>query len=106
MIVLVDVDQFWCVTRITSLTDYHNSIDITDIENLTFIPCEIFNMINITYIYFYATTTRNKHILNRIPLRKRINLRNLHFSYMFKHISRNDSILLEFLKSIQSYKQP
>ena len=100
--ITADIDQFWRVTKITSSVRYRDTICVADVSKYIFIPYEIFNMIHINYIYFHVDSYNSKNKLDRIPLRKRINLRNLNFGDI--RDAAFDSYILEFIKPIQQHK--
>ena len=99
--ILVDIDQFWCVQKITAASS-SNSINVTNIGKYIFIPNELFNMSQITYLFFSGLGEVNKLKLNKIPMNKRINLRNLKFIEIYKRIHPNN-VIIEFVKTIQHY---
>lgn len=80
--ITVDIDQFLCVHRLSRsrliFTKYDNSIDITNLDLFEFIPFELFNMTQIRYIFL--DLHNSKHKLDRIPISRRINLRNINFN--------------------------
>ena len=51
MIILVDVDQFLLITRI-SAQNGTDTLGIYYLSSYKFVPRELFNMVQIKYIYF------------------------------------------------------
>ena len=78
MIIICDIDQFWRVTKLTSRSIWKDCLDITQIHKFDFIPSELFNMWQITYLYFDISRSSDVK-LNRIPINRRVNLRNVDF---------------------------
>ena len=79
MLILVDVDQFLLVHRISRSSSISN-LYVRNVRNYTFVPRELFNMIQLEYMFFSASEAPSA--LNNVNVKCRTNIRNLNDKLM------------------------
>ena len=85
MILSSDCDQFICVCVLGDrLFNKPNSITVI---RITFIPRELFNMIQLQIMYFNPLDIKKRYILNLVPITIRKNLRNVNYTSMIRYYS-------------------
>ena len=84
MLILVDVDQFLSVHRISKLGGM-NKLALCGVWDCTFVPRELFNMIQLEYIFFNASAAPS--VLDNVNIKYRMNMRNLNDELMMNKMS-------------------
>ena len=85
MFILVDVDQFLFVNHISESCGM-NKLALCSVWDCTFVPRELFNMIQLEYIFF--STTAAPSALDYVNIKYRMNIRNLNDALMINKMSR------------------
>ena len=97
MILSPDCDQFACVRRLGEIHFF--GLNIISVSRITFVPRELFNMVQLQVIYFKPHTKKNVSILNLVPTTIRKNLRNVNYTSMVSYYTkRYTDMLIWYLK--------